>query len=178
MTMDLIGNQGAISFTHQSWKLLIDLALKYGWKPAGAQEPDPEDTFVEDGEDDDDNFVELSEEQLEAFQVPSDHPLAQALNSLIVQTSDPVLGSYFNNAGFRVTAQDARALADALKSALPDIPSHNAMEHKSFQHPGAPGDLFVRLDTPVNVFEWFSGENKPHLKAFIAFCRKGGFKIQ
>jgi hypothetical protein len=78
---------------------------------------------------------------------------------------------------FRVTAQKARAFADALERALPDIPDHDALEHKVVFHPAAPGERLLPFETPVSPFEFFSGEKKERLKEFIALCRRGGLVI-
>jgi hypothetical protein len=104
-------------------------------------------------------------------------PLAQAVKSVLCRSNDPVVDSYFKNAGFRVTAEDARCLADALEGTLPDVPNHDALADKAVELPSAPGERFLPLGTPVNPFEWFSGENKRHLVAFMGFCRQGGFEI-
>jgi hypothetical protein len=171
--MDLIGIHGATTFSHRGWTLLIELAREYGWKPAGAVEP------AEEGETEAAvQALELTKEELEPYRVPADHPLAQAVRSLSFRSGDPVLDSYFNNAGFRVTAEDARGLADALERALTDIPRHEALEDKAVTMAGAPGERFLPIGTPVNPFEWFSGENRAHLQTFIGLCRKGGFEIR
>ena len=54
----------------------------------------------------------LTEEELEDFRVPDDHPLAEVVQALFPQYHDPVLASYFQNAGGKVSIEDARALAD------------------------------------------------------------------
>jgi hypothetical protein len=210
MTMDLSGSQGKEHFNNTSWQMLLDLALRNGWKPAGVvrRELRPEDfedetdldqdeedetdldadqddemdedeepsALLEEAEEDED---EESEESAEGQAVPIPEEAAQALAALLGLSfpSDPVLGLYFCNDGNRVTAEDAAALADALERALPDLPQHDALGHKSFEHPSEPGVRLIRSDTPVNPFEWFSGKNKKRVEEFIAYCRKGGFEI-
>jgi hypothetical protein len=166
MTMDLVGPRGERHFTHQAWRLLLELALGHGWRPAGTLEREPEE---EDGEEE---KVELDAAE---YEVPRDDPVAGALAALF-PTADPVLGSYFFNEGRRVTAADARALADALERALPDVPDHDALKDKAFYHPSLPGVPLLDARTPVNPFEWFSGKKKV-LRSFITFCRRGGFEI-
>src|SRR5262249_2364638 len=119
----------------------------------------------------------LSPEQREALEAFGDDLLAQVVKSMAIQSEDPLLDSYFNNPGFRVTAGDANALAGALERALPDVPGHDAMAHKVVELEGAPGERFLRNDTPVIPFELFSGPNKVYLKSFIEFCRQGEFNI-
>jgi hypothetical protein len=170
--MDLIGKHGETSFTLRGWRSLIQLALTYGWKPRGAIEP------AEEGESDAAvPVLQFTVEELDQYRVPPDDPLAGAAKALSSHSGNPVLDSYFNNAGFRVTPEDARALADALERALPDIPRHEALENKTVTMAGGPGVRFLPIGTPVNPFEWFSGENRAHLQAFIGFCREGGFEI-
>ena len=174
MSMELIGEQGEVGFTNVGWELLIDLALQSGWEPAGAQEPDDLAEPIGEGEGE---SRERSEAELAPDKIPSDHPLVGALRRSMFKSADPVIESYFQNAGFVVTAEDAQTLADALERALPDLPNHDALEHKAVELRSAPGELALPLGTPVNPFEWFSGKNKEHLKTFIAFCRQGGFEI-
>jgi hypothetical protein len=174
--MELVSEQRTELFNNTAWKMLIDLALQYGWRPAGTQEPDGEDHPPEDDESPEEDVVQPSEDQSRAAEARPDHPIAQAVKSLFFRSGDPVLDSYFKNGGARVTAEDARALADALERALPDVPCHNALEHEVVRFAGVPGE-FLPFGTPVTPFEWFSGENRGRLKNVIAICRSGGFKI-
>jgi len=181
MTMELIGKQGEELFNNPSWKMLLALALRYGWKPAGAQEPDEEDDLNEEEAFDEEECLELSGQPFELPKLDPDDPRAQvikqAVQTVLLHSDDPVIDSYFHNVGFRVTTEDARALADALERALPDVPNHDALKLKAVTIAGAPGERFLPVDTPVNAFEWFGGQNKRHLLDFIAFCRQGEFKI-
>jgi hypothetical protein len=181
MTMELIGKQGEELFNDQSWKKLLELALRYGWKPAGAQEPDEEDDLNEEEAFDEEECLQLSVQPMKQSELDPDDPLAQAIKQAVqpvpLHSDDPVIDSYFHNAGFRVTTEDARALANALERSLPDVPNHDALKHKAVTIAGAPGERFLPVDTPVNAFEWFGGQNKRHLLDFIAFCRQGEFII-
>jgi hypothetical protein len=177
MIMNLLGEREDKVFNNTGWKLLIELALRYGWKAAGAKEVERKEDFDKDDELDELVLVPASQEQDQACEIQAEHPLAQAIKSLFPHTQEPVLNSYHENSGRRVTGEDALALADALERALPDVPSHDALEHKLVEVPGAPGEGFVPVGTPVTAFEWFSGPNKPFLESFIAFCRQGGFQI-
>ncbi|HZW07226.1 MAG TPA: hypothetical protein VFF65_08880 [Phycisphaerales bacterium] len=88
---------------------------------------------------------------------------------------------YFSRLGQRVTAEDAARIADAIESALPDIPAFDAMAHKvlsSIDAPGLPRPLrSIRPGVKVNPYEYFSGDNREPLGLFIRFCRAGGFAI-
>jgi hypothetical protein len=167
MTMDLSGPGGERHFTHHGWGVLLDLARRSGWNPAGTLEPQGEEG--RDGEEE----VELDASD---YEVPPESLAGQAVAALFPAGGDAALSSYFFNDGRRVTDADARALADALERALPDVPGHDAMEHKTFTHPGLPGVRLMDARTPVNPFEWFSGK-KDVLRDFVAFCRRGGFAI-
>lgn len=91
--------------------------------------------------------------------------------------------NYFDRRGQQVTDDDARALADALERALPDVPDHDAIAHKVLSVIDTPGlgvPPQLRMLNPrarLNPFEYFSGTNKARLRRFIAFCRAGGFRI-
>jgi hypothetical protein len=171
MTMDLVGPGGERRFNVHAWGLLLDLALRGGWRPAGAQEPEGDD---EEGDEcPGEGAVELDASD---YEVPPESPLARAVRSPLPPADDPLLSSYFYNSGFRVTAEDSRALADALERALPDVPEHDALAGKAFVHPDLPGVRLVDATTPVNPYEWFGGK-KELLRDFIAFCRQGGFEI-
>ena len=61
---------------------------------------------------------------------------------------------------------------------MPDLPNHDALEHKTFEDERLPGVRLIRAGTPVDAVEWFSGrKNKQLLKGFIRYCRQGGFEI-
>jgi hypothetical protein len=87
------------------------------------------------------------------------------------------LASYLVKAGFHVTVEDARALANALERALPDVPHHDAVAHKAVTMASAPGKRFVPFGTSVNPFERSGGNNRAHLEAFVALYRQRGFEI-
>src|SRR5262245_53541873 len=189
--MNLVGPQGQQDFNLFAWKLLIDLARRNGWEPAGTEPPAPgawpeeedepgepegeSEAEGEEGEPEDSEggaeVVRLTPEELEAYRVQQDNPILQAILSFFPPPGDRLLSSYFSNDGRRVTADDARALADALERGLPDIPDHDALAHKTVEIPQEPGERFIRLGTPVSPEEGFSGRHKARLREFIAFCR-------
>jgi hypothetical protein len=171
MSKELVGEQGEQLLNNMTWKMLIDLALQYGWEPAGASAPDDLAEPIGEGE------VEFVERSLGLDKLPSDHPLVVEWRNYMFESADPAIDSYFNNAGYLVTATDAQALADALERALPDVPAHDALGHKTVELKSAPGERLLPFGTPVNPFEWFSGKNRERLKDFITFCQKGGFEI-
>jgi hypothetical protein len=88
--------------------------------------------------------------------------------------------NYWSRHGQQVLSEDAEALASALETALPDVPDHDAMEHKivtSIDFPDRNALRFVDPFKRFNPYEYFSGTNKARLTRFIEFCRSGGFRI-
>jgi hypothetical protein len=76
---------------------------------------------------------------------------------------------------------DARTLADALESVLPDLPRFDALEEKALCHLDLPGSLPVRVIRPgaaVSPYEFFSGSNRQALERFIALCRAGSLTVR
>ncbi len=156
-----------MSFNNVSWHHLVTLALNYGWTPLGVLPPKKDNGFAWFP----DYYRKLK------YRGASQANSRVAVGSLFPRNGDPILNSYFASDDFRVTAEDAKLMAGALEKALPDVPNGDALAHKSVELPGFEGSTFVSLDTPVNVFEWWSGENKDYLRKFIAFCREGEFEI-
>jgi hypothetical protein len=103
--------------------------------------------------------------------------LAQELGALSVHANYAQLRRYFGHRGYRVSAQDANALADALAKALPDIPNHDALTHKTVGAEHDPNMRFVLGGTAVSAYEWFSGHQKTALRSLVEFCREGEFAI-
>ncbi|MDM8008115.1 MAG: hypothetical protein QUV05_18400 [Phycisphaerae bacterium] len=151
MGMDLSGVGGSFRFNMEGWSQVLCLAHAYGWQPKGTQL--------------DYDFVLL--------RCDNDELLAKKIMS-------EWKGSYSYNEYQTVTAEDAAGIAGALEKALPDIPNHDALTHKTVHHLSANGELHggIPCDIPVNPFEWFSGpESKQHVVDFIKFCRAGEFCI-
>jgi hypothetical protein len=111
-------------------------------------------------------------------------------------------GDYFSNGGQGITAEDASAIADALESALDDIPDCDGLAPKhltlstaeevhgyirALDEPQIKSVLMLDIfDTPdsivvpnsmVSTIEYFSGYRKEQVMDFIAFCRRGRFYI-
>ena len=85
-------------------------------------------------------------------------------------------GGYVWNGGQIVIADDAEELADALERALDDIPGFYAAWHKAdISEDGGP---LIPVEENLSPLEALSGENKPVVKEFIAFCRQGAFEIR
>jgi len=111
-------------------------------------------------------------------------------------------GTYFSNDLQIVTAEDAAALANALETALDDIPDHEIggekeveidSAEKAQKYLDAPGySQFKRLlemssfekvegyklpNVLLTSPEYFSGGMKQRVISFIRLCRKGAFMI-
>jgi hypothetical protein len=87
-------------------------------------------------------------------------------------------GRYFPAGCQRMTESDARAMADALEHALPDIPDDDALSDKVFaaraDDPLALWGRPARPETTITAMEEFSGRNKQHLMCLIGHLREGG----
>jgi len=111
-------------------------------------------------------------------------------------------GGYTTNEYQRVTAEDAAALADALESALDDLPDVETANKMTDRVPATgDGPLFglhkmlreiaeaagenpeeaytaIMPDADLSPVDFYSGaEHKDKLRAFIAYCRDGEFNI-
>jgi hypothetical protein len=82
-------------------------------------------------------------------------PETGELNKQLSPDPDEWDGDYFSNSFQWVTEEDAASIADALERALKDK---------------------AERDTDSSP-EYFSGEGKQKIRAFIAFCRVGEFFI-
>lgn len=84
-------------------------------------------------------------------------------------------GSYHLNGGQMVVAEDAAHLGTALERGLDDIPNFYAAWQKAVE--GKDGRPLIPVGVKLSPLEALSGENKPAVREFIAFCRQGPFTI-
>jgi hypothetical protein len=95
-----------------------------------------------------------------------------------LDASEPWEGEYGSSDGQRVTAEDARALADALDAAVADPQLHvtvlkmDAKDRRRIRKQMGP-ELAASY-VGVKDFE----EYRECLREFSAFCRKGAFRIE
>lgn len=146
-------------FSGESWIKVLNLAMSYGWQPMGTR---------------------LSS-VIEGY-------------SFDIEEWEEWDGTYLTNDGQTVIAEDALALAAALERALNDIPDFNieirrveaAKNEDEQSEPLSPVEraiLQAGLEhcllglVEIHPFEYFAGEEKQHLMAFIKFCRFGSFTI-
>lgn len=102
--------------------------------------------------------------------------------------------------GLRLEPDEARAFAEALTAALPDIPDHDAMSHKvawvidfpewsemvrdtpaerdELGRPATYRLRYLQAEQKVAPYEYFSGPNKSRLRRLIRLCEGGGLNIQ
>jgi hypothetical protein len=82
--------------------------------------------------------------------------------------------------GTGIHTEDARSLADILEGTLPDIPNHTIRRphYRDYDDWNPHYDDWNLPHDDRNPLESFSGPHrKAMLKAFIEFCREGGFQI-
>jgi hypothetical protein len=80
-----------------------------------------------------------------------------------------------------IADDDARALAAALETVLPDLPRFDALEDKALCQLDLPGTLPVRVIRPgvaISPYEFFSGSNRHALERFIGLCKAGGLTVR
>src|SRR5574342_43488 len=143
-------------FSRQSWAKLLELARLYGWRPMGTCPPSNID------------FHKLNADW---------H------------------GAYLTNDGQTVSREDAFSLAAALEKSLDDLPNENlkidwnpelwtdeddlpewlSPEERELIEEGLEAELLDIMGIPP--FEFFAGDEKRDLIAFIRFCRLGSFVI-
>jgi len=157
MTLELFNATTSISrkYSWQFWGKALELARSYGWRPLGTRPP-----------------------SVDGF-----HGLRAVWN-----------GTYLTNDGQTVITEDALSLADALGKALDDIPDVSATmdwnprfwleddlpewlspEEKEMIEDGLEEHSPDVME--MHPFEFFAGDEKPHLIEFIRFCRLGSFTL-
>ncbi len=160
---NLCGQQGKFEFGLVEWHFVMELGEDYGWKPEGTVFKEPQELVTCGWSDNPDEILQA-------------------------EIEDKFLGDYFSNSGQRVTAQDAKCLADAIALALDDIPNYCATKDKDPRNAmprriaewesSAPSRELTRLaEETISAKEWFLGEQKNRLNEFVSFCRHGGFQI-
>lgn len=143
------------TLSREAWSKILSLARFYGWQPMGTLPP----------------FI---------------HNLRQpAYEEGVPPVWD---GTYLRNEGQIVRATDALAMAVALQMSMDDIPDVNPNEDWEADLPEwlSPAEKALIRDGLVehesNVtgplpFEYFAGDAKEDLAAFIRFCMLGEFVI-
>lgn len=144
-------------FSGEAWIKVLNLAMAYGWQPMGTR-------------------------------------LSSVIESYRFDTEewDEWDGTYLTNDGQTVIAEDALALAAALERALHDIPDFNIETRRAAAQKDEPPQNLSPVEqaimqaglerhllglTEIHPFEYFAGDEKLHLAAFIKFCRLGSFTI-
>lgn len=165
MGYDLVGEGGRYyRFNVRAWPYTFDLAVAFGWKPAGTKPQvlvNAETGEVIDEEADDAPF---------SLDVPT---------KLVMDLEDKSWdgSNYFSNDGQLVTSEDAAALAAALERALQayrdaDLPNGG---HGT---PSLVARLFGRRNSRQdNALRQMNEQFASDLKEFIDFCLQGEFAI-
>ena len=159
MGMDLYVAGGTERFSYGSWRMMLRLAHKYGWKPMG----------TEPGQWGNAGAGESNAQ-------PSSHP-------------DRWDGTYFSNDCQWLTYDDAVRIADALERALDDMPSSDTDEQLMQHVPTESSDeqtVERMVEHGCTIYGsheglrpggFVSSEVKQEIRNFVAFCRAGGFYI-
>jgi len=139
----------------QSWQRLARLAAEHGWAPTGIPRP----------------VSEPDSEDWAAF-LPHD--------ASVDSPDSPDSPEPWYARGVVIPDEDARALADALEAALPDIPRFDALAEKTVARLDLPATIPIKLLRPgvkVSNYEFFSGANRQALERFISLCRAGSVVV-
>lgn len=158
-------------FNSLSWRSVLQIAQRYGWKPAGTvdqDEPEWDSTyFSNDGQtvttEDATALADALERALD------DIPGIQTSPKSIVLTTEQV-------------QHDPTFLAN--QKAMLSIPQSQELRVMTLEeyqnNDETPDVLVLSLDDrylPAPVDHWSGAENKAYIREFIAFCRAGAFII-
>jgi hypothetical protein len=140
----------------QSWQRVAKLAADRGWSPSGIPRP-----ASSDGSDE------------WAAYLPGDFPPQEFAGDDAdkAQTEQP-----WYSKGIILPVEDSLALAEALETALPDIPRFDALSEKVAYQLDLPSTIPFKVLNPgvqVSNYEFFSGPNRQALERFITLCRAG-----
>jgi hypothetical protein len=148
----LYGGYGAFSIPAQIWLSILSLAILYGWTPTGTSVPE-EESALSGG----------------WSPAGSEAPAEERLPGWD--------GRYYPTWQQEIIESDARALADALERALPDIPSEDLLIGDCrYQDPEGEG---WRIDNPPpgttpNPLRSLSGGNRAWLQDLVVHLREPG----
>jgi len=153
MTMDLTGPGGDLHFNHTSWRLLLDLAYDYGWRPTGTVPPNRKRPDEYRGYYDSNEGWKVTYEDAIGIAEALEKSLEDLPNRNVMPTTDKqVIGIPKTN---------------EIPLIMPDLKLIKDL----------PKELQIDIDTSVTAREYFSGERKKRVLEFIAFCRKGSFYL-
>ncbi len=149
MTMDLTGPGGNLNFNHTSWRLLLDLAYDYGWRPTGTVPPDIDNSVECRGYYDSNCGWKVPYEDAIGIAEALEKSLEDLPNrDVMPRTDKQVIGIPKSN---------------EIPLIMPDL--------KVIK------ELRIDIETSVTAREYFSGERKKGVLEFIAFCREGSFYL-
>jgi hypothetical protein len=163
----------AIQLWDADWHKLLELAHNYGWTPIRSAASDTTTGARRAASTNDGQGLD-NEDEVSASETVTMETKAAVEGWWSLR---PALAAYHASRHGYVTSKDAKAMAKALTSALPDVPNHWAMEDKATEIPGDPDTWTIKPGVSFTLFEYFSGGNKSVLIRIIAFLKKGAFQI-
>ena len=161
MGYDFYNERGECFGLHSSsWPMAYDLAVLYGWQPAGTG-PSVDPQCVPKNE-----AIDLS----------------QMIQEASVNFGSESNGSYFGNDWQVVHGADALRLAAALERAVAELPDEDLCPVKIMKlinRHGRPIEVKVLADNAHDdpKLYWSGTDSKARLREFINFCRQGSFAI-
>lgn len=169
MSCRVLRNEGGdFWFTLHSWAQVLDMANLNGWIPAKTRPPEwPVD------EDEYNRMVARSSGRVEFFALEDDE--GEEVFTGYLYPPGRWHGGYLTAERQRVTAEDARHMAEVLEEVLEEVP------RKDQYDPFFPDNNEERIHQvaaeDVSFDDWFSGPAREYLEQFIEFCRAGEFII-
>jgi hypothetical protein len=159
MGMDLLRDDSTdgMHFTNFTWSRVLSVARAHGWVPAGTRAPSREWYARQWG---------CRAEDLE------EDPAAE-----------PWSGIYDSSDFQEVTAEDARALGDAIERALQAAGDASPLSVPDVSRPVGRDQVLVRamedkgFEVRLMVEEHHGIDMRQMLREFVVFCRGGGFRL-
>jgi hypothetical protein len=164
----LRGEQGDFWFTLHSWAQVLDMANLNGWIPAKTKPPE----WPVDNEEYN-RMVAESGGRVEFFALENDE--GEEVFTGYLYPPGRWHGGYLTAERQRVTAEDARQMAEALEEVLEEVPERD--QYGSFIPRNKEERVQQVAQDDITFDEWFSGPAREHLRKFIEFCRAGEFIV-
>jgi hypothetical protein len=145
MGFELYGRSQKLHISHYYWHRLLELAYTNGWKPRGIIRPYLPSDFLDRSSKSgshgsqevdlhpnsectlNDSQGDTSAKQFDIYKYFAGNELVRALESAFPEPVGPYM-DYLSNDYHKVSAEDAKAIADALENALPNIADSEAVK--------------------------------------------------
>ena len=164
----LRGEQGDFWFTLHSWAQVLDMANLNGWVPAKTRPPE----WPVDNEEYN-RMVGESGGRVEFFALQNDE--GEEVFTGYLYPPGRWHGGYLTAERQKVTAEDARYMAEVLEEVLEEVPERD--QYDPFVPESDEERIHQVAEDDVTFDDWFSGPARKHLKDFIEFCRAGEFIV-